>query len=105
MMEYLAPVCALITIAVSIPMILRKIPPNYFYGVRTRKTLSDPKIWYEANYLGGLALTLSSLAFLFVWLFLMAFFDRDTATIIAMFCWIAFTAAGTVYCLVQIRKL
>ena len=34
---------------VAIPLLLRKVPRNVVYGYRTRKTLSDDVIWYEAN--------------------------------------------------------
>jgi uncharacterized membrane protein len=37
----------------SIPLIQRRMPPNHFYGFRTKKTLSDAKIWYEANHISG----------------------------------------------------
>jgi uncharacterized membrane protein len=40
-------------VAVSIPLIRRKVGPNIIYGVRTRKTLSDDKLWYEANHRFG----------------------------------------------------
>lgn len=66
-------VVGLVLIGISIPLIMRKVPPNSFYGCRTRKTLSDPKIWYEANYIsgidfciGGLIVFVSSLAMLFL---------------------------------------
>jgi uncharacterized membrane protein len=36
-------------IALSVPLMLKKVPPNNWYGFRTPKTLSDEKIWYEAN--------------------------------------------------------
>jgi uncharacterized membrane protein len=29
------------------------VPPNHFYGCRTKNTLSDPNIWYEANRASG----------------------------------------------------
>lgn len=55
-------------IVISIPLILEKIPPNYLYGFRVKKTLSNKEIWYKANkYLGkdlttaGSILTLGSL--------------------------------------------
>jgi uncharacterized membrane protein len=47
-------VVGLVLIGISIPLIMRKVPPNSFYGCRTRKTLSDPKIWYEANHTSGI---------------------------------------------------
>ena len=39
----------LVFIIIAIPLVQNKIKPNNFYGFRTRKTLSDPKIWYPAN--------------------------------------------------------
>ncbi len=38
---------------VSVPLILGRVRPNRIYGVRTRKTLGDEKIWYQANAYGG----------------------------------------------------
>lgn len=43
----------LLFVCLSIPLILGKVPPNSLYGCRTRKTLSDPKIRYEANRISG----------------------------------------------------
>src|SRR5438874_1638746 len=40
-------------IAISLPMIYEKIPPNGFYGFRTPRTLSDPNVWYPANRVAG----------------------------------------------------
>jgi uncharacterized membrane protein len=43
----------LLFVGISIPLIQQRVPPNRFYGFRTKKTLSDPKIWYEANRISG----------------------------------------------------
>ncbi|MEP6718642.1 MAG: SdpI family protein, partial [bacterium] len=43
----------LVLMGISIPLIMRKVPPNSFYGCRTRKTLSNRKIWYDANHISG----------------------------------------------------
>jgi len=66
-------VVGLVFIGISIPLIIRKVPPNPFYGCRTRKTLSDSKIWYEANHgsgidfcIAGFIILMSSLAVLAV---------------------------------------
>ncbi|MBI5594081.1 MAG: SdpI family protein [Deltaproteobacteria bacterium] len=40
--------CALFVV-VSLPLIFRKVPRNSVYGYRTRATLSDDALWYEAN--------------------------------------------------------
>ena len=36
-------------IAVSVPLILKKVPPNKWYGLRIPATFSDETVWYEAN--------------------------------------------------------
>jgi len=50
-------ICFLLTgisfIGISIPLILQKIPPNQWYGWRTKKSLSNKEIWYEINRYGG----------------------------------------------------
>ena len=56
--------------ALAMPLILRKIKPNYLYGFRVPKTLNDEEIWYAANaYAGwyilwtGIALLVSAIVF------------------------------------------
>lgn len=51
-----------VSFLISLPLVARKMPPNLWYGFRTRKTLSDSTIWYEANYFGGLSLLYASIA-------------------------------------------
>lgn len=41
---------------ISFPFILRLVPPNKTYGLRSPLTLSDPDLWYRANTTGGLRL-------------------------------------------------
>lgn len=56
-------------IGLGIPLLQGRIPPNRFYGARTRKTLSDEKIWYAVNrvtgrdlIIGGIAVVITSAA-------------------------------------------
>lgn len=57
-------------IALSIPLVLRKVKPNVVYGYRTRATLSDETLWYEANAFFGrrfiVACAVSAVAALFL---------------------------------------
>lgn len=39
----------LLLAAISIPLILKKIGPNPWYGFRVKKTLDDPAVWYPVN--------------------------------------------------------
>jgi uncharacterized membrane protein len=59
--EWLLIACA-ITAIVSLPLALRMVPPNAFYGCRTRFTRSSPQVWYDANAFMGRALVASSIA-------------------------------------------
>jgi uncharacterized membrane protein len=52
-------VCVLVA-AVSIPLMLRLIPPNAVYGVRTRRTMSDSATWFAVNAFGGKALAIAA---------------------------------------------
>ena len=38
---------------VSVPLAMRLIPPNRIYGIRTRRTLDNPSLWYNVNAVGG----------------------------------------------------
>ncbi len=51
----------------AIPLILRRIKPNAWYGFRVEQTLHDPEVWYEANayagkYMLGVGLVTSGVA-------------------------------------------
>lgn len=58
-------------ICLGVPLFLGRVRPNWWYGCRTEKTLSDEKVWYAVNRVtgrdltaGGIALVASSLALL-----------------------------------------
>ena len=36
-------------IVMALPLWFRRVPPNRWYGVRTRATLSDESLWYDVN--------------------------------------------------------
>lgn len=55
--------CEVLFSLLSVPLILRKVPPNPVYGYRTPTTLRQPALWYEANaYFGWRFLTASLVA-------------------------------------------
>ena len=47
-------------VLISIPLILRVVPPNGLYGFRTAATQSSRAIWYPANAFMGWALTIAA---------------------------------------------
>jgi hypothetical protein len=56
--------CAALFIAICVPLILKKIPPNIWYGFRIPKAFRSDENWYLINAYGGKALTLWSLPLL-----------------------------------------
>lgn len=40
---------ALLLIALGVPLLLRRVRPNVLYGLRSRATLGDESVWYDAN--------------------------------------------------------
>ena len=54
-------VCNAVFVIIAIPLILRKVPRNVVYGFRTRATLENDFVWYEANAYFGKLFLISSL--------------------------------------------
>jgi hypothetical protein len=46
-------VTGLLLVGLSLPLIYRKVPPNYWYGFRVRATLENEEVWYPANEYAG----------------------------------------------------
>lgn len=61
------PILGFLWIALAIPLVLRKIRPNFWYGFRTPRTLADPELWYVANAFCGKALIAAGCATLVLW--------------------------------------
>ena len=45
----------------AIPLWMRRVPPNVLYGVRTRATIADERLWYDVNAACGRDLALAGL--------------------------------------------
>jgi hypothetical protein len=54
-------VSGLVLIGISIPLIQRRIKPNYWYGFRVRRTLENPQIWYAVNAYAGKRMLVSGI--------------------------------------------
>jgi uncharacterized membrane protein len=48
-LQVLFVVVPLVLAALGVPLLLRRIRPNPFYGFRTRATLNDQALWFEVN--------------------------------------------------------
>ena len=57
-----------VTVLVSIPLILRRVPMNRVYGIRTRKAFASEDNWYALNAFGGwMFLVFGAFLVLFAW--------------------------------------
>jgi uncharacterized membrane protein len=50
-------------IGLGIPLLFDRVPPNFWYGCRARKTLSNVEIWYAVNRVTGRALLFGGISF------------------------------------------
>ena len=57
---------ALLIIAVSVPLVMRKIPMNRFYGIRFKKSFESDENWYKINAYGGKQLIAWSIVLLII---------------------------------------
>ena len=62
--------------ALAIPLILKVVPPNPVYGVRTSKTYSNQELWYAANRSAGITMAIAGVAILVGALVVPLFFTR-----------------------------
>jgi uncharacterized membrane protein len=49
----------LLLAGISIPLIQRRVKPNWWYGFRTKRTLNNPALWYDVNAYAGQRLLVS----------------------------------------------
>ena len=43
----------ILLVLVSIPLVLRRVPPNHFYGFRVPATHRNRSVWYDVNAAAG----------------------------------------------------
>ncbi|HEU4510246.1 MAG TPA: SdpI family protein [Pyrinomonadaceae bacterium] len=98
----------LLFIGLSIPLMQGRVPPNRFYGFRTRKTLSDPKIWYEVNrisgndlFLGGAVITISSI----IMLLIAQQWSREQVVVTLMLITIFAVSGGVLHTYILLRRM
>jgi hypothetical protein len=48
-MKYIALALPALIMTLCVPLLLGKVAPNGYYGLRTAKTMSNPEIWYVVN--------------------------------------------------------
>jgi uncharacterized membrane protein len=98
----------LLIVILGIPMMLGKVRPNRIYGFRTRRTLSDPDIWYPANRAAGLAMVVTGLAMAIATTGLMLLWkdiSLDSLARVSLALWIAAIGGMTVYSFHALRRL
>ncbi|MBN1954563.1 MAG: SdpI family protein [Anaerolineae bacterium] len=104
----------ILMIVLAIPMALQKVKPNFWYGFRTRKTLSDESVWYAANQYAGKALLLAGSvivvgAMILYWLARSAQYGAYLGNLMLfalwMILWVVPLAGCVIASLVHLKKL
>lgn len=100
--------CALLIAALSIPLILGRIPPNELYGFRTERTVRDPAVWYPANRHSGWQLLYAAMAQLVVLVVVWLMADRiaqETAAIVLVSTLLGTVVVAAVRSFLHLRQL
>lgn len=100
---------ALILMILAYPMFKKKVSPNGFYGFRTKKTLSDKKIWYEANKIAGRDLIIASILILIILPILFfygsQFFSKDTLNLVSTIVFTLIVLLATFHSWIKVKNL
>src|SRR5262249_13669806 len=59
--EYKMMLAGVLLLALGIPLVLKLVPPNPVYGVRTAKALSSREVWFAANRSAGITLAIAGI--------------------------------------------
>jgi uncharacterized membrane protein len=92
-------------VGLAIPMMMRKVPPNQFYGFRTRKTLSDPRIWFDANRRAGVNLVIAALLSVAIWAGLALCMGTDRAILAFIPLLLVMVLGSTTVSFMQLKKM
>ncbi|MDT8070172.1 MAG: SdpI family protein [Terriglobia bacterium] len=103
--EFLSILLPIVNILISLPLVLRAVPPNRWYGFRTRKTLSNADIWYVANYKGGVGLIVASVIALVARAVFMQSFEPGTGALYSVFFLLVCMAVALVVWGMQLKRM
>jgi uncharacterized membrane protein len=81
-----------VLVVVSVPLVLRRIPPNPIYGLRVPACYKDDQVWYDANAASGRDMIVLGVAIALLSVVLPVLGMRDFAYGIA---WAVVAGAGT----------
>jgi uncharacterized membrane protein len=95
----------LLMILVSVPMVMRRVPPNGIYGFRTPKTLSNPQIWYEANRRAGVNLIVGAILTMLLCCAVVWVFGAAKAGMLVPLVLLLTVLGSTAVSLLQLRKM
>lgn len=78
-------------IGLGIPLLRRRVRPNPLYGLRSRETLADEAVWYEANARLGLGqIVLGTGLLLLAWGLPLLPDLSETAYVLSCLAWLIF---------------
>ncbi len=78
LMVWLPYVTSGLFILLALPLAMRLVGPDRFYGVRTEKTLQNLEVWYAANTAGGSAMVVCAVLSIIIVFLLHTFWGTNT---------------------------
>ncbi len=97
---------SLLGLALGVPLFLKKVPPNFWYGYRVSAyAMKDREIWYAVNCKGGKHLIMGSCALALLFIVSLFFVGDPAAQKTLMNITMFFTLAGVIYSAVVTVRL
>lgn len=96
-----------IFVALGIPLKQGRIPPNYFYGFRTPRTLRDETIWYPVNRVLGVDMVRTGVVIAVIALIMMAmrnYVTSEVAVIVVVGTMVVSTLVMAIHGFAELRK-
>lgn len=94
----------ILLVLLAIPLYLKKIKPNPWYGLRIRKTLENPDVWYPVNKFGAIWLIFSGVVTV-LFAFVFSFIPGLSVDVYALSCAFVFAVTLTVGLVVTFRYM
>lgn len=103
--DYKAVFASILLLITAVPLAMRKVPLNPFYGFRVPKTRSSERIWYDANQVAGINMIVASCVTLAVWGVLCMAGGVDRANAVSMRVMMVPQLVGLVVSCVQLSRM
>jgi uncharacterized membrane protein len=101
-------IVGVVFVVLGIPLFQGRVPPNAWYGCRTKKSLSDQEIWYAVNRVTGQDMIIAGILVVTSSLAMFIFGPKtnpNNATVVLLSILILSTAGMVIHSLTALKRM